>query len=574
MQALSVEAGLAKAQARLSLGLDAKALLAAVPQHLAFLRAAHRAGVSLRAPSAKTLERYASKWLPLLATADEGAALAPPPDVAWAWHCHRLAPQSYARTARRLGLPETKPFLIQAEGATQNATQKAWAAAYPDEPFFLEGDSGDDAGALVLDGFDVAAAAERQRTFLWQVSGPRFDEGYFLCDGARRYENFLRLMRSGEFLVPTYQIDLFWHTHILASASTYAADTRRLCGFELPHDDSVNDRAEGSKLNRQYEVTQRLWAEAYGERYAVPGGMYRGEPPEAYFEPTWEKETVEIRWRLLREAGVTWQPGGAPPVAEGVVVGTSYVVPRVWSVEGDALASGLHQWIAYQPHDVATLEAAYASKGRVSLGLYDVDLDKMQQTRRETGVVRRVHVSSMPWWIYGANVRLDAAANTVVNEAYASGQGTATLPDGSVADLHGFSLTRTTGFEHRDPGGGWTPYDAQCTAAIAAAMGNCPAGGAVNLPGGIPFEVRWGTQATSAKMPTPPPEGMIQVNTANQNTRVVRRAAGGSVPFSKAPDFIAGAPKSTTTANANPQREGHALCGNQPVCRVHPIIIH
>ena len=72
MQALSVEAGLAKAQARLSLaagasaeGLDAKALLAAVPQHLAFLRAAHRAGVSLRAPSAKTLERYASKWLPL-----------------------------------------------------------------------------------------------------------------------------------------------------------------------------------------------------------------------------------------------------------------------------------------------------------------------------------------------------------------------------------------------------------------------------------------------------------------------------------------------------------------------------
>ena len=413
-----VEAGLAKAQARLSLagepglgkkkgliaasakGLDAKALLAAVPQHLAFLRAAHRAGVSLSAPSAKTLERYASKWLPLLATADEGAALAPPPDVAWAWHCHRLAPRSYARTARRLGLPETAPFLIQTtEGGS--ATEKAWAAAYPGEPFFLEEDV-DDAGALVLDGFDVAAACERQRTFLWQGSGPRFDEAYFLHDGVRRYENFLRLMRSGEFLVPTYQIDLFWHTHILASASTYAADTRRLCGFALPHDDSVNDRAEGSKLNRQYEVTQKLWAENYGERYAVPGGMYRGEPPDAYFDATWEKETVEIRWRLLREAGVTWQPGGAPPVAEGVVVGTSYVVPRVWSVEGDALASSkgvhkwiaLHKWIAYQPHDVATLEAASASKGTVSLGLYDVDLSAMTQTRRETGVVRRVHVSS------------------------------------------------------------------------------------------------------------------------------------------------------------------------------------
>ena len=35
----------------------------------------------------------------------------------------------------------------------------------------------------------------------------------------------------------------------------------------------------------------------------------------------------------------------------------------------------------------------------------------------------------------GEGVRLDAAANTVVNEAYASGQGTATLPDGSIANL-------------------------------------------------------------------------------------------------------------------------------------------
>ena len=56
--------------------------------------------------------------------------------------------------------------------------------------------------------------------------------------------------------------------------------------------------------------------------------------------------------------------------------------------------------------------------------------------------------------------------------------------------------------------------------------------------------------------------GMIQVNPKNQNTRVVRCAGGGAafaVPFSKAPDFIAGAAKSTTTANANPQREGYAF---------------
>ena len=117
----------------------------------------------------------------------------------------------------------------------------------------------------------------------------------------------------------------------------------------------------------------------------------------------------------------------------------------------------------------------------------------------------------------GEGVRLDAAANTVVNEAYASGQGTATLPDGSIADLQGFSLTRFTAFSHRDPGGAWTPYDAQCNATIAAAVGKSPAGGATTLPGvrmgagtgKVFFEVRWGPQAVSAKQPAPPPEGTI-----------------------------------------------------------------
>ena len=83
-----------------------------------------------------------------------------------------------------------------------------------------------------------AAACERQRTFLWQVSGPRYDEGYFLHDGVKRYENFLRLMRSGEFLVPTYQIDLFWHTHML-DPLRYGAETRALAGRLVDHEDDV-----------------------------------------------------------------------------------------------------------------------------------------------------------------------------------------------------------------------------------------------------------------------------------------------------------------------------------------------
>jgi len=36
------------------------------------------------------------------------------------------------------------------------------------------------------------------------------------------------------------------------------------------------------------------------------------------------------------------------------------------------------------------------------------------------------------------------------------------------------------------------------------------------------FEVRFGANATSGVMPTPPPSGMIQVNLANEYTRVVQ----------------------------------------------------
>ena len=39
------------------------------------------------------------------------------------------------------------------------------------------------------------------------------------------------------------------------------------------------------------------------------------------------------------------------------------------------------------------------------------------------------------------------------------------------------------------------------------------------------FEVRFGQNAVSGKMPTPPDSGMIQVNLADENTRVVELKA-------------------------------------------------
>ncbi|KAH8062130.1 hypothetical protein JL720_13335 [Aureococcus anophagefferens] len=174
-------------------GLDIDHLVAASKKHVAFLRACHKANISLQPPSKTTLQHYEA-WL-------ASKALEPPPlDCAWVWHCHRLAPLSYARTAARLGLPDAKSLAFR------------WTEAATD--------AGGEPGALVLDGFDVVASCARQKTFLWQVSGERYEDE--LPRRRARHEHFLRLMRRGEFLVPTYQIDLFWHTHILDSGAAYA----------------------------------------------------------------------------------------------------------------------------------------------------------------------------------------------------------------------------------------------------------------------------------------------------------------------------------------------------------------
>ena len=78
----------------------------------------------------------------------------------------------------------------------------------------------------------------------------------------------------------------------------------------------------------------------------------------------------------------------------------------------------------------------------------------------------------------------------------------------------------TAAFEHRDDQGTWHRYAPEQSVLIAVALGQNP-NGAAKLPGG-PFEVRFGEFATSRKMTTAPDTGMVQVNTASDNTRVVR----------------------------------------------------
>jgi hypothetical protein len=279
-------------------------------KHIRFLEGLHADGVMLTPVTARSLDRYINHWLHLvdLENAHNDTQLIPPPDVAWLWHCHRLAPMNYERYVRNRfnTLLEASPsFSFQREdeddvNADAFLTRDAWYSAFPDEPFFLqvmeEGSSLTIATIVQqccsLEGFDLVSSTQNQAAFLWQVSGPKFREDDFLHEAVENYHKFLKLSSTGKNslpLVPTYQIDLMWHTHILTSLRGYHSDCISIRGEKFNHDDSLNDRATGATLDLAFQATKKLWEEAYNHDYSVDGGMYRGEPPSIYYDvPAWQ----------------------------------------------------------------------------------------------------------------------------------------------------------------------------------------------------------------------------------------------------------------------------------------------
>ena len=90
--------------------------------------------------------------------------------------------------------------------------------------------------------------------------------------------------QSTTWLVPTYQIDWIWHTHVLCGFRAYDKDVKKLTqGWFLDHDDSLNDRTTGGVLDTSFRSTCTVWKENYGVDYPVRGGMYKGEPPPTYY---------------------------------------------------------------------------------------------------------------------------------------------------------------------------------------------------------------------------------------------------------------------------------------------------
>lgn len=106
----------------------------------------------------------------------------------------------------------------------------------------------------------------------------------FLEGAVARYRGFLHLIRKNReqalkrFSVPTYDIDLIWHSHQLHPVS-YCKDLVKVLGKVLEHDDTDSDRTKGQKLDVGFSETTKQWEQTFGSRYWRAGSMYRGTAP-------------------------------------------------------------------------------------------------------------------------------------------------------------------------------------------------------------------------------------------------------------------------------------------------------
>ncbi|KAB5524427.1 hypothetical protein DKX38_022176 [Salix brachista] len=294
-------------------------LLAAAKQHLQFLAAVDKNRWLYDGGfESEYFLGYNACWLPLLAKHAESpiseGPLVVPLDCEWIWHCHRLNPLRYKSDCVELygKILDYSDVVSSVKGVCKKQTEEIWNRFYPDERYdfdlaFSEAVNEKISTLEKCTNYDLVSAVKRQSPFFYQgcmtsqklhimtvtdgafhelseVSRPHMNSDIFLQEAIARYKGFLHIIkRNWEksincFCVPTYDIDLIWHTHQLHPVS-YCKDVSQALGRVLTHDDMDSDRSKGRKLDVGFSGTTRHWEETFGRRYWKAGAMYRGSDP-------------------------------------------------------------------------------------------------------------------------------------------------------------------------------------------------------------------------------------------------------------------------------------------------------
>ncbi|KAA8538218.1 hypothetical protein F0562_027959 [Nyssa sinensis] len=285
-------------------------LVAAAKQQLQFLAAVDRNRLLYDGPTLdRAIYRYKFFWLPLLGKHAEcqfvESPLVVPLDCEWIWHCHRLNPVCYLTDCKELygRILDNRNVVSSVNGTSKKETEEIWNMMYPNEPYeldlsgHLETVAENKVGALESTKYDLVSAVKRQTPFYYQVSKPSINDDLFLEGAVARYKGFLHLIKRNRerkikrFCVPTYDIDLIWHSHQLHPISYYK-DLVAIFGKVLQHNDMDSDRTEGKKLDVGFCETTKQWEETFGSRYWRAGAMYKGSTPSPLTINLWPTNTA------------------------------------------------------------------------------------------------------------------------------------------------------------------------------------------------------------------------------------------------------------------------------------------
>ncbi|CAF2520132.1 unnamed protein product [Rotaria sp. Silwood2] len=128
---------------------------------------------------------------------------------------------------------------------------------------------------------DLAAASLRQIPFLEKFKKHSLYSSDFrqinhslFRKMVGHYILFLQLGKRKHLIVPTFDIDLIWHTH-LRSPTHYRFTTTALCGYVLlNHDDSIDEKT----LAGAFSDTTHLWNSTYNSTYSQSSTNKRTQP--------------------------------------------------------------------------------------------------------------------------------------------------------------------------------------------------------------------------------------------------------------------------------------------------------
>ncbi|CAG8529309.1 2701_t:CDS:1, partial [Scutellospora calospora] len=223
----------------------------------------------------------------------------PPIDVCQIWHTHLLSPLKYFKDIKKLYKQEYK-FSIEriykcwdknndeyfkSVKFWEKYTKQPWILNIQDEsPFSL----------------NLVNAVIRQYKFTDKIINDYAIKASMNHSQAiERYKKFLLLIKNNERnLVPTIDIDLCWHTHML-HAIDYRNFTKKYTGEIINHDDKISE----SILSDNFKQTSDIWYKNFNELYSDDNLNDNKNIKN--------KKIISVKFRDCGMTGTGWCQGGS-----------------------------------------------------------------------------------------------------------------------------------------------------------------------------------------------------------------------------------------------------------------------